>query len=202
MFALDVLFLLEFGAIRDFLTLNLLIDAFDGLRELFLILSHLFALLDAFFVIVEHIGDWDGANRVEQQEIGESSDHDDFKSRVAGREERKNTLDARVWLLAFLDESRDVLDQLNLINAEHDSKSHANPDTELLLLVSQNRLRESEQDVENDSEAETPVNFHVGIVGEIDGQVVASVLISASSALETLLCSNDLVKSALVLRIL
>ena len=57
MFALDVLFLLEFGAIRDFLTLNLLIDAFDGLRELFLILSHLFALLDAFFVIVEHIGD-------------------------------------------------------------------------------------------------------------------------------------------------
>ena len=73
-----------------------MIDLFDNLRELLLVCSHLFALFDTLFVIVENVGDRYRAGQIEEQEIGESSGGHNLESAVRRREERQDALDARV----------------------------------------------------------------------------------------------------------
>ena len=146
-----------------------MIDFFDCFGQLFLVLSHLFTLLDAFFVIVEDVSDRNRANHIEEQEVDKSSHSHNFKGAVRGGEHWKDALHTSVRLLTLFDKRRDVLNQLDLIYAEHDTQAHSHPDAWLLLFIRKNGLSEREQHVEYDGEAKTPINLNIGIVWQIDG---------------------------------
>ena len=104
--------------------------------------------------------------------------------------------------MALLDEGADVLEDHNLVDAEHDAEAHADASAWLLLNAAQNGLRVSEQHVEHDGEAQAPVDLDVWVVGQVDGQVVARVLISATLALEALCGPYNLIVLLLVIRVL
>ena len=197
---LHIFLLFNFLLIADFFAFDLVVDFLDRIGQFFLIVSHLFTLFDAFFVIIEHVSDRHGANHIEQQEVDKSSHCHHLEGAIRGREHRKDALNTSVRLLTLLDKGGNVLNQLHLVNAEHDTQAHGHSDAGLLLLVCKNGLSEREQHVENDCEAETPVDFDVGVVGQVDRQVVPSVLVAAAGPLETLLRCDNFVESGLVLR--
>ena len=78
----------------------------------------------------------------------------------------------------------------DLIDAEHDTETHTDSSTWLLFLWPQHRLGEREQNVEDDGEAESPVNLYVWVIGQVDCQVVTSVLVSASTSFKAIFCLN------------
>ena len=89
----------------------------------------------------------------------------------------------------------------HLVDAEHDTQAHGDSGAWFLLLAAQDGLCECEQHVEHDAEAETPVDFYVRVIGQVNAQVVPRVLISASGPLQALVCLDDLVIHSLVGRV-
>ena len=58
---------------------------------------------------------------------------------------------------------------------------------------------ESETNVEDDRKTKAPIDLHVRIIGQIKGQVITSVLLTAACALQALLSYHDLIVATLIL---
>lgn len=101
--------------------------------QLKLVQSHLFPEFDSFFVVIAYKSDRDTTNDIEQEEVDHSGDENDLKSAITLREKRQDSLNTRVAFLAFLNEGSHVLQDHYFVNAEHDTKTHSDTRTRLLL---------------------------------------------------------------------
>lgn len=198
---LPILSFCELKTVENLLASVLLVDLVDDRCQTLLILAHLLAHLDPLFVFVEDIDERDRVHNVEQEQVAYAGEHHHLEGCIARWEQRQNCLHTWVRLLVLLDECRDVLEDEDFVDAEHDADSHAYPDARLLLLRPQDRLGEGKHDVEEYSEAEPPIDLNIGVIRQVNAQVVPRVLVPASLPFQALLGLENLVESALVFRI-
>ena len=194
---LSVLLLLELFLHIQFLALNLSIDLLCQFCQLSLVLDHFFRFQDSLLLIIDDVSDRNAAQQIEQQEVDEPREHHHLKGAVWLREQTEHSLHWWVRLLALLDEGANILQDENLINAEHDAKAHGHPNAWLLLDWGEDALRESEQHVKDNCETQAPIDLNVGVIWQLYGQVVPSVLVAAALSLEALLGLDDFLVATL-----
>lgn len=107
------------------------------------------------------------------------------------REELQKLGDLSVRLEALFNLTLDVGEHPHFSHTEDDTQAHGQPQTRLLLHSAHGGVDEGEQNVETDCEADSPVEFYLVLLRDLDALTEPGVFVPALGLSQALMSSVD-----------